>query len=283
MRNHFRMPPLFSKALKTPHRVLPYLLQCLRGLPYQLPLLPIILLRGETRYLRMQTIRYRQRASKSNYATAERVDRVVGVYQLHDQWEDYDHYLMKYVDGTCKDKIALDFACGPGRNIVKYHHRFARIDGADISPENIENAKANLQFHHVPVPHLFVTSGVDCGEVEGETYDFIFSTIALQHICVYSIRYKILTAMYAALKKGGRISMQMGFGKQVPEKNSVAYHANAYGVCDTNGATDTRVEDADDIKDDVLKIGYRNYEYWIRPVGPGDHHPNWIFFTATKE
>lgn len=272
---------LLYKALKHPEKVPPYLVRYLKALPHHLPLLPVVFLRGEARYLGMQKVRYRQRASNSDYASKARVDRVVGSYDLHNQWEDYDRYLMKYVDETFKTKVALDFACGPGRNIVKYYQRFARIDGADISPENIANAEANLRYHHVPLPHFFVTSGVDCGPVEDNSYDFIFSTIALQHICVYSIRYKILTAMYAALKRGGRISIQMGFGKQVPEKNSVAYHDNAYNAMDTNGATDTRVEDPNDVERDLLAIGFRDFEYWIRPVGP-DFHPNWVFFTAVK-
>ena len=45
---------------------------------------------------------------------------------------------------------------------------------------------------------------------------------------------------------------------------------------------DTRVEDPDQIKNDLYKIGFNNFEHWIRPPGPGDNHPNWIFFTAVK-
>ncbi|MBN4066814.1 class I SAM-dependent methyltransferase, partial [Simkania negevensis] len=164
--------------------------------------------RGKKRYVAMQKIQYQQRAAKSNYGALQKEDCVVGSYDAHNQWEDYDTFLMKYVDESFKKKVALDFACGPGRNIVKFRSCFARIDGADISQTNLENAKENLRFHDVTIPRLFVTSGVDCGDVEDETYHFIFSAIALQHICVHTIRYEILTAIYRALKKGGRISIQ---------------------------------------------------------------------------
>ena len=45
---------------------------------------------------------------------------------------------------------------------------------------------------------------------------------------------------------------------------------------------DTRVEDPMDVKKDLSEIGFKKFEFWVRPVGPGDRHPNWIFFTAVK-
>ena len=33
----------------------------------------------------------------------------------------------------------------------------------------------------------------------------------------------------------------------------------------------------------MKEIGFENFNYYIRPVGPGDGHPNWIFFNATKK
>jgi hypothetical protein len=29
-------------------------------------------------------------------------------------------------------------------------------------------------------------------------------------------------------------------------------------------------------------MGYKDFQYTIGPVGPGDCHPNWIYFNCTK-
>jgi ubiquinone/menaquinone biosynthesis C-methylase UbiE len=241
-------------------------------------------LKGEKKYSYMQQLTYQNAAKKSKYDLEKKNDFVVGTgtgsYEEHNKWNDYDEYLMKYVDKSFKNKIALDFGCGPGRNIIKYADWFKRIDGCDISNENIKNAKTNLLYHKIPVPNFYVTNGRDLGKVENNYYDFIFSTIVLQHICVYKIRFSILKLMYGALKDGGRISIQMGYGKDSPD--TVGYYENFYNAIGTNRALDTRVENPEQIKNDLEKIGFKNFEYWIRPVGPGDSHPNWIFFTAIK-
>lgn len=187
--------------------------------------------------------------------------------------------MMRYVDASFKDKVALDFGCGPGRNIIKYSSWFKRIDGADISPRNIENARVNLANNNIPIPNLYVILGADVGSAPAESYDFIFSSITMQHICVHEIRFSIFEAMHKALKKGGRVSIQMGYGANSPK--SVGYCDNNYDAIATNRGCDTRVESPDELWADLEKIGFKNFEFWIRPVGPGDLHPAWIFFTAT--
>ena len=164
--------------------------------------------------------------------------------------------------------------------MIKYSKWFKQIDGCDISQNNINNAKINLNFHKIPLPNLYITNGNDLGTERENYYDFIFSSIAMQHICVYDIRFSILTKMYKSLKEGGRISIQMGYGKG--KKNSVGYHENYYNAIGSNGSKDTRIEDSNQIKKDLENIGFKQFEYWIRPVGPGDDHSNWIFFTASK-
>ena len=228
----------------------------------------------------MQKKWYRDAALKSNYTTDQKFDHVVGSYEKHNDWKDYDEYLMKYVDDSYQSKYALEFGCGPCRNIIKYHKLFSRIDGCDISPENLENGRENLNFHHMPIPNLYVTNGDDLGNAPENYYDFVFSTIVLQHICVYEIRFSILQCVYRTLKNGGRLSIQMGFGTESP--NSVGYYENYYDALGTNRACDTRVEDPNFVKNDLYKIGFKQFEYWIRPVGPGDNHTNWIFLTAIK-
>lgn len=242
-------------------------------------------LKGSKKYIYMQKVIYEHQANKSKYNdTRSRADEaVVGSYDEQNKWPDYDKYLMKYVDESFKKKVALDFACGPGRCIIKYHDRFKRIDGTDISENNIKNAKKLLVKAGISIPNLYVSSGNDLGPVRDNYYDFIYSEIAMQHICVHEVRLDILKSMYKALKVGGRISIQMGYGKDPYYKlGSVGYFDNKYGALSTNSQHDCRVENPKQVKSDLTSIGFKNYEYWIRPTGPGCNHEKWIYFTAVK-
>jgi len=208
------------------------------------------------KYLSMQRSWYENGAKNSIFDSQNKIDLIVGSYDKHNQWKDYDEYLMKYVDKSFRKKIALDFGCGPGRNIVKYHQLFKRIDGCDIAPENIENCKKNLRLNNLLIPNLYVTKGDDLGNASEDFYDFIFSTITLQHICVHKIRSSIFRYMFKSLKSGGRISIQMGFGKGKP--NAVEYYRNEYSAKVTNGKCDTMIENASFVKKDLEKMDLLN-------------------------
>lgn len=235
----------------------------------------------EEKYAIMQKGYYNMVATHTDYESDTKEEDVVGSYEEHNNWKDYDDFLMKYVNEACKEKYALDFACGPGRNILKYGENFKRLDGADIAEKNLENARKNFKFHNYTKScELFLTNGKNLGNAQSNFYDLIFSTIAMQHICVWETRYTIISNMFKSLKIGGRISIQMGYGINSP--NTVDYYENNYLALETNRGCDTRIESPEQVEKDLEKIGFSNFEYWIRPVGPGDLHPNWIFFTATK-
>jgi ubiquinone/menaquinone biosynthesis C-methylase UbiE len=92
----------------------------------------------------------------------------------------------------------------------------------------------------------------------------------------------LLKEFYRILKPKGVITMQMGFGPETPTKESVSYNSNHYDAPGTNGQMDTRVESPDELKNDLEQIGFNNFKYYITETGPGDGHPNWIFFNAKK-
>lgn len=238
-----------------------------------------LLLKKEKKYSYFQKRMYNYLASISKYSPNQNLrEYVVGSYKEHDRWKDYDEYLMKYVDETFLNKLALDFGTGPGRNIVKYHAYFKRLDGMDISEINIENAKKNLANHHVEAK-LYVNNGRNLADITDNFYDFVMSTITLQHICSHDIRYNLMKEFFRVLRPNGRISLQMGYGN-VP--NSVGYAENDWNALETNGGRDTRVESSEELRNDLEKIGFKNFEYWIRPSGPGGAWKQWIFFAAIK-
>lgn len=205
-------------------------------------------------------------------------DYVVGSFHQHNDWPGYE-YLFRSIDNM-KEKIGLDFACGPGRNLVKYQHRFQRLDGIDLSPINIEKARQYLDNNGIYDNKLYVSNGIDCNTVESDTYDVVMSTIALQHICVYDIRFSIMTDIYRVLKTGGVFTAQMGYGH--PSPRTVDYYANYYDATGTNRECDVCISDATQLKNDLQKIGFKNFTYIIDRTGPGDVHPNWIYFDCTK-
>lgn len=227
------------------------------------------------KYTQMQKSQYDQEAKEWS---VDNRNPVVGSFDLHNNWEDYDNFLFKDVDTS--NKCSLDFGCGPGRNIVKFAKRFNRIDGADISEYNLNNAKIWCAQNNVPEPILYKNNGIDLSVIDSNKYDVIFSTICLQHICVYDIRFSFLKEFFRVLKPGGSLCCQMGYGTNHP--CTVAYFDNNYDATVTNSGCDTRIESPDQIKSDLEKIGFVNFSHDIRPVGPGDVHSNWIFFRATK-
>jgi SAM-dependent methyltransferase len=228
-------------------------------------------------YLNMQNTYYDQEASKWSL---ENRDPVVGSYDDHNAWADYDEFLFKDIDTT--GKIALDYGCGPGRGIVRFKDRFKRIDGVDISKENLKKAKENARANGIKsLPLLLKTNGDSIPKVGNDAYDIVFSTICLQHICCHAVRFSFMKDIYRVLKKGGHFCFQMGFGGR-GGGGDASYFENKMDATETNGGCDVVIGDPNDIKTDLENIGFVDFSYDIRPAGPGDTHVQWIFVRATK-
>lgn len=231
---------------------------------------------SDNKYTKMQQKQYDDHAS--HWSLTDK-DHVVGSFNEHNSWPDYDEFLFKSLDTT--DKVALDFGCGPGRNIVKFANRFKQIDGIDISSVNLDKAKIWFEHNNLQMtPNLFKNNGVDLSVLADNSYEIIFSTICIQHIRVHEIRYSLFKEFLRVLKPGGAICIQMGFGPGHPR--TVGYYDNNYEAEGTNSLCDTRIDNVDEIQSDLEKIGFSNFLFNIRPRGPGDGHNNWIFFQAFK-
>jgi SAM-dependent methyltransferase len=229
---------------------------------------------SDNKYTQMQLDVYNRLAS---VWSLENRDPVVGSFDAHNSWTDYEFLFKDFVNQ--KELIGLDFACGPGRNIVRYKDRFKRLDGVDISPINIENAKKYTSNNGIECD-LYVNDGVDLSVINSDKYDFVMSTIALQHICVYDIRYSIFKDIFKVLKPNGIFTAQMGYGSPSPQ--TVGYYENYYDADGTNRTCDVCIESPEQLKKDLLEIGFTDFNYVIGPTGPGDFHPHWIYFNAKK-
>lgn len=229
----------------------------------------------------MQKSQYESDASQ--WSVVNR-DPVVGGFDLHNNWADYEEFLYKDIPDL-HTKVGIDFGCGPGRNLVQFGDKFKELHGVDIAQKNLDNAKIWIDHNQRDQRRhkLILTNGTDLSEIADNSYDVVMSTICFQHICVYDIRFGLLQEFARILKKGGYLTMQMGFGPQVASKRSVGYYDNHYDAEGTNGQFDTRVENVSDLESDIAKVGLTQFKSYIRATGPGDGHPNWIFFNAVKQ
>lgn len=229
------------------------------------------------RYSSMQLESYNREAS---LWSIDHRDAVVGTFDLHNQWPDYEKLFVDLPETTNMD--VLDFGTGPGRNLVKYANRFKSMDGVDICGKNIENAKIWIEHNKLDSTKfgLYTCNGINLENISSNRYDLVMSTICMQHICVYEIRKNYMKEFLRVLRPGGYISIQMGFG--TPSPLSVSYYENYYDASSTNRGCDVAISNPDEIKNDLYDLGFIDFKYHLGPTGPGDCHPNWIYFTSRK-
>ena len=181
------------------------------------------------------------------------------------------------------EKNGLDFACGKGRNVTNMLSLcdWNRVDGVDISSANIEFCKATYSNQN---SDWYCNSGTNVSDLKDNEYDFIMSTIALQHIPVYDIRKSLITDLLRTLKPGGLFSFQMGYGDGLESSigQRVSYFENYYNATGTNSICDVRVQSEDEIISDLMQIGFVNITTEIKNSYSDDGHTHWIYVKAYK-
>ncbi len=180
-------------------------------------------------------------------------------------------------------RVALDFACGKGRNVTNMFNLcdWARVDGVDISEGNILYNKNEYSSQN---SNWYCNNGTDVSELKDNEYDFIMSTIALQHIPVYDIRKSIITDLLRTLKSGGLFSFQMGYGDNLESElgRRVSYFENHYDATGTNSVCDVRIQNEEDVIKDLTEMGFVNITTQIRESYSDSGHPQWIYIKAYK-
>lgn len=240
---------------------------------------------------------------------------IVGQYRWHENFPYETFLLYEYGDvryplfNDTKNKIALDFACGPGRMVKRMQKWFGEVDGCDIAERLLKEAR-----EYAPGAHFYKSNGNDLGDVPKEHYDFIYCTISMQHIASHTIRQQILQQMWEALKQGGKIVLQMAYHPDFPFVEEISHHFidnrevvikgrlnqaawldDDYGAQETNGAHDVGIGKRDLVlvKNDMEKI-FSNFKYWFANVDDyydglkGERHghywaKDWIFLYAEKQ
>jgi len=210
-------------------------------------------------------------------------------HEEHNDNPDYWNILLSDLkDGEhWKGKNGLDFACGKGRNVISMHNMclWNTVDGIDISEDNIIFCKQNYLGYK---SEWYFNNGVDVCDLKSNHYDFIMSTIALQHIPVYDIRKSLITDLLRTLKPGGLFSFQMGYGDGLEDPMGAnrprsSYFDNAWNATGTNSEHDVRVNSEKEIIDDLSDIGYVNISTAVREAFSDAGHTHWIYVKAYKK
>ncbi len=212
----------------------------------------------------------------------------------HDANPDYYGLLLKEVienPEIWKDKSALDFGCGIGRNVdnILRLASWKNVDGCDISSENVIRATNYLKEEKHLNFNLYTTDGISLTPIQDNSYDFVLSTIVLQHIAVHTIRKKLLTDIYRVMKPGALFSFQMAQYTKGYNRTAVKYFDNALNIKGTNGAADVNISDPQDLIDDLVNIGYKHISHQIRPEWDAGKkcymdmkNSRWIFIKSYK-
>lgn len=230
----------------------------------------------------MERTHYAALVAKSDFTTeafagTDSAEHVVGCYAQQEAF-DYERWLL---GGLILEPgaVALEYGCGPGRMLLRLAARFHRVDGVDISPEVLEVAARRCASLDRP-PRLWLTDGDGAPAATAGEYDVALSVICLQHICVYSVRYRILESLHRALKPGGVLTFQMGYGPG--HANMVDYEIDHVEAPATNGAIDVGILHPGEMARDLERIGFEAAAFVLIPTGPGDKHGAWIFVRAVK-
>lgn len=200
-----------------------------------------------------------------------------------------EFYWKFFVTNEIKGGNALDFACGKGRNIQNLldTQKFDNVDGVDISKANIESCKIRFKNKNV---ELFQNDGVSLKQLKSNNYKYVMSTIALQHIPVYDIRYNIIKDIFRCLNSGGVFRFQMGYGPypknklfQIFTKAKLSkFSENIYSAKGTNSSYDVRISNPNEILSDLKKIGFIESTFHITESFDDNQHPEWIWIETKK-
>jgi ubiquinone/menaquinone biosynthesis C-methylase UbiE len=182
-----------------------------------------------------------------------------------------------------KNKHALDFGCGQGRNVSNLLKlaEWKTVDGIDISESNINMCK---KTHDPNMSNFYHNNGKDFSALSTNFYDFVMSTIVLQHICVYDLRYELLKEIFRVMKIGGVFSFQMGYGDKtfVKDAQISGYYDNNHTAPHSNGSYDVRVSNEQELIQDLTKIGFKKITCVVKPSWADGGHSYWIYTEAVK-
>lgn len=245
-----------------------------------------------------QQLRYRDMQKRHYDDNDLSPEHHVGNYAYHENVP-YETFLLhafgdvrKPIFADFSDLVAFDYACGEGRMVRRMSSFFKRVDGCDLSAKMVSAAQQRC-----PQSNIYPCDGMSCGSAAEGTYDFVYTTLSLQHICVYETRRSIIEGLQRLLKPSGKMTLQMVFSKYfpyVPDKNNrrvtdgqlveyfredthnAGYFDNKYEAQSTNGLCDVVIGTADlpKVKEDFLRLFLTvDFSFYDIGIGRGFAYP----------
>lgn len=230
---------------------------------------------GSKHYANMQKKIY----NRQTLSFLESKNLCVGAFTAQENYP-YKKFLLEHYKG--KYDRALDFACGMGRMMRHMSNNFQIIDGVDLVKNNLDYANTFLKDNGINSKNfnLYHSDGLSVKLPIENKYDFIYSTIALQHICVHKIRLKIIKDLYEHLNQDGSMCLQFGFGYD----NGIRYFDNFFAARSTNSGNDVCIPNENFlplIEKEFLDIGFKKVIFELKisphPLKGNLYHPIWIF------
>jgi ubiquinone/menaquinone biosynthesis C-methylase UbiE len=128
--------------------------------------------------------------------------------------------VMNYVESLdikVQNKKALDFGCGVGRLTQALSYYFDEVYGVDVAPTMIELAKRYNR--NEDTCHYLLNGADNLSIFTDSTFNFIYSTLTLQHMKPYYSRKYIKEFLRILVPSGLLIFQQASRGKPVSEEN----------------------------------------------------------------
>lgn len=223
---------------------------------------------------------------------------IVGNFDWHEAFP-YEKHLFFDVNGPIVPLVTskvIDFGCGPGRMVNRARRLFDQVDGIDVSKYALDYAASVYRGSA-----FYESSGLDVGNAPSNTYDIVFSTIAMQHIPSKSIRENIFLGFLDILKDGGKMSIQVAYnptyqpGVWSADTEHADYNSDFYAAKATNGHADMVINETNlpNFLSDLTDIGFKDVNYELVNVqelygnlGGHYHAPywasHWLFVKGTK-
>jgi SAM-dependent methyltransferase len=225
---------------------------------------------------------------------------IVGNYEWHQNFP-YVECLTRGIDLPEK-AFMCDFGCGPGRMVQQFKDRAYVMDGIDVSTFALDYLRK--QFDTDSRNTFYESSGIDLGDANDDTYDLVFSTIAIQHIPSRTIRNNIFRGIHNIVRPGGYMSVQMGYhptygaGRWSHDTEHATYMTDFWNAQGTNGHADVVInqealpllrKDIADIfrvTEDEVVFDFENVDQKYANLGGAYHAPywcsDWIFIKVKK-
>jgi len=110
---------------------------------------------------------------------------------------------IKKAAGLSDQMRAMDFGCGTGLVTMHLQPYLQRIDAVDTSPDMLKTLQQKLNKDNIS--NVYPVQVIpDEYNFEDQSYDLIFSNLALHHVADYK---NLLNQFYQALKINGRIAI----------------------------------------------------------------------------